>query len=127
MCIEASNHDTALRPHDAIHQPGGICGFHQINSKELVPNTCNESYENDWNFFLNGDLTVTYKLKNYGVVFPGWKDPRIHEELPLREYVLATSNEEIEKNGLKPCQNIPAKYSRNLASVKEQLKRDIEN
>jgi hypothetical protein len=57
----------------------------------------------------------------------GKNDPRIKEELPLREYILATYNNEIaEKYNLKHSTEIPSSYfSRTLSSVKEQLKREI--
>jgi hypothetical protein len=35
LCIEAANHDTGLRPHNAIHQPGGIAGVHLEITKEF--------------------------------------------------------------------------------------------
>jgi hypothetical protein len=57
---------------------------------------------------------------------PGWKDPRINEELTLREYIFATYNEEIAKKyEKKPCANVPAKYFRDLSTIREQLKRDM--
>ena len=77
---------------------------------------------------MNSDYTVKYKFRDYAKVFRGWKDPRINDELPLREYILATYNEEIAKKyNLKPADDIPASYFRDLSSIKEQLERDIEN
>jgi hypothetical protein len=35
LCVEAANHDTDLRPHNAIHQPGGIAGVHLEITKEF--------------------------------------------------------------------------------------------
>ncbi len=53
-------------------------------------------------------------------------DPKINEELPLREYILATYNEDIaRKYNLKPCTDIPSQYAnRNLATIREQLERE---
>jgi hypothetical protein len=69
-----------------------------------------------------------YYYRDFATVFPGWNNPRINEELPLREYILATYNQDIAKRyHLKPCPNIPLKYFRDLVSIKEQLKREIEN
>jgi hypothetical protein len=128
LCIKAANHDTKEKAHDAIHQPSGVVGFHYIDSKKLFSTTCSQSYEKDGGFYLNGDYTVEYKYRDFATVFPGWKDPRINEELPLREYILATYNKEIAKKyNLKPADDIPASYSRDLSSIKEQLKRDIAN
>ncbi|EFX65300.1 hypothetical protein DAPPUDRAFT_264900 [Daphnia pulex] len=60
------------------------------------------------------------------LVYPEWKDPRINEESPLREYILATYNNKIaEKCGRKPCPNVPASYFRVLSTIKEQLNMDI--
>ncbi|EFX66291.1 hypothetical protein DAPPUDRAFT_116524 [Daphnia pulex] len=99
----SANHDTKLTPHDTIHQPGGIAGLN-----------------------LNKDYSVFYNYKDYSKIFPGWKDPRIDEEMPVREYILATYNKQIaEKYKLKPSTNIPASYSRNLSSIKEQLEGEI--
>ncbi len=101
LCIEAANHDTQDRPHDTIHQPGGVAGLSCVGTEELNHRTCrhaiNESYEEDGSFYLNGDLTVDYPYRDYAKVFPGWKDPRIIEELPLRQYILTTYNKEISK------------------------------
>ena len=128
LCIEAANHDTKEKAHDAIHQPSGVVGFHYIDSKKLFSTTCSQSYEKDGGFYLNGDETVEYKYRDFATVLPGWKDPRINEELPLREYILATYNKEIAKKyNLKPADDIPASYSRDLSSIKQQLKRDIAN
>jgi hypothetical protein len=61
-------------------------------------------------------------------VVNGWKDPRINEELPLREYILAKYNEYIaQKYGLKPCPKIPPNYFRDLPTIKRQLQREIQN
>jgi hypothetical protein len=128
LCIEAANHDTKEKPHDAIHQPHGIAGFHYYGSDKLSSKTCSQSYEQDEGFYLNGDYTVSYKYRDFATVFPGWKDPRINEELPLREYIMAKYNEEIAKKyEAKPADDIPASYSRDLSFIKEQLKRDIAN
>jgi hypothetical protein len=127
LCIEAANHDTQDKPHDAVHQPGGVAGQSYMHTDELVHRTCHQSYEKDGSFHLNNDLTVSYRYRDYAKVFPGWKDPRSNEELPLREYILATYNKEIAKKyNKKPSTQIPSSYSsRTLSSMKEQLEREI--
>jgi hypothetical protein len=127
-CIEAANHDTKEKPHDAIHQPSGVVGLSYRGSDKLISTTCSQFYEKDHIFYLNGDYTVEYKYRDFATVFPGWKDPRINEELPLREYILATYNKQIAKKyNQKPADDIPASYSPNLSSIKERLKREIAN
>jgi hypothetical protein len=98
-----------------------------MHTDELVHRTCHQSYEENGSFHLNNDLTVSYRYRDYAKVFPGWKDPRINEELPLRKYILATYNKEIaQKYNKKPSTQIPSSYSsRTLSSIKEQLERDI--
>jgi hypothetical protein len=126
LCIEAFDHDTEHRPHDAIHQPGGVAGTNYRDTDELVHTTCSQSYEADRGFYLNKEDTVAKKYRDFSKVYPEWKDPRINEESPLREYILATYNNKIaEKYGLKPCRNVPASYFRVLSTIKEQLKMDI--
>jgi hypothetical protein len=127
LCIEAANHDTQDRPHDAVHQPGGVAGGYYLGTDELDHMTCSQSYEEENSFYLNGDLTVPYPYRDYAKVFSGWKDPRINEELPLRQYILATYNKEIaEIYNYKPSTEIPPSYSsRTLSSIKEQLEREI--
>jgi hypothetical protein len=73
-------------------------------------------------------LTVPYPYRDYAKVFSGWKDPRINEELPLRQYIFATYNNEIAKKyNKKPSTKIPPSYSsRTLSSIKEQLQREFE-
>ena len=128
LCIEAANHDTKEKPHEAIHQPDGVSGLSYRVSEKLSSTTCSQSYEKDEGFYLNGDYTVSYKYRDYATVFPGWKDPRMNEELPLREYIMATYNEKIAKKyNKKPADDIPASYSRDLSSIKEQLEREIAN
>ncbi len=127
LCIEAANHDTEDRPHDAVHQPKGVAGVHYVVTEELGHMTCSQSYEEDGTFHLNNDLTVSYRYRDYAKVFPGWKDPRINEELPLRQYILAKYNNEIAKKyNVKPSTKIPPSYSsRTLSEIKEQLEREI--
>ena len=127
LCIETANHDTDLRPHNAIHQPAGIAGVELITTNELFSTTCSQSYELNETFRPPND-DKWYNYRDFATVFPGWNNPRINEELPLREYILATYNQDIaEMYDLKPCSNIPSKYFRDLVSIKEQLNREIEN
>lgn len=126
LCMQSANHDTELRPHDAIHQPGGISGFCDRYTRELVSDTCNQSYEKDSRFYLDRNYDVSYKFKDFYKVFPGWRNPRIDEEMPLREYIFAMYNKEIsEMHNVYPCTRIPEKYFRDLFTIKKQLKRDI--
>jgi hypothetical protein len=125
LCIEAANHDTSLTPHDAIHQPAGITGLKNVNDSTLVSATCSDSYQENLRFRLS-DTSEWHDYSDYAKVFPGWKDPRINEESPVREYIFATYNEEIAKKyEKKPCPDVPAKYFRDLSTIREQLKRDI--
>ncbi len=124
FCIEAANHDTGLRPHNAIHQPGGIAGVCHAESKKLAAITCSEAYKLQAAFRIDDKI---YKYVDFAKIFPGWNNPRIKEELPICEYILATYNQDIAKMyDLKPCSKIPAKYFRDLTTIKEQLKREIE-
>jgi hypothetical protein len=126
LCIQSANHDTKLRPHDAIHQPGGISGLAYRGSNNLVSTTCSQSYEKGRGFYLGHNYDVMYKYKDYAKVFPGWKNPRIAEELPLREYILAVYNKDIARmHNTLPCTTIPSTYFRSLSTIKKQLKRDI--
>ena len=77
---------------------------------------------------MNSDYTVKYKFRDYAKVFRGWKDPRINDELPLREYILATYNKQIaEKYSVKHSSHIPASYFRDLSTIKEKLETEIAN
>ena len=77
LCIQSANHDTKLRPHDAIHQPGGLRGMAYRDIRNLVSTTCSQSYEKGKGFYLGHNFDVKYKYKDYANVFPGWKYPRI--------------------------------------------------
>ncbi len=126
LCIEAANHDTSLTPHDAIHQPAGIVGLSSKSDSTLLSKTCSDCHQNNWRFRLS-DTSEWQKYTDYAKVFPGWKDPRINEESPVREYIFAKYNEEIAKKyEKKPCPDVPAKYFRDLSTIREQLKRDID-
>ncbi len=127
LCIEPANHDTQLRPHDAIHQPGGIAGYSYYSTEELVSSTCSQDFEQDRGFYIKENHTVRYKYRDYDKVFPEWKNPKLQEELPVREYILATYNEDIAKKyNKKPAHDIPASYFRDLKSIKKQLENDIQ-
>jgi hypothetical protein len=135
LCIEATNHDTRITPHNAIHQPAGIVGVtyrgdpdglrnlpEQIPNS-LIPTTCSQRYALNRSFYLNGD--ELYHFRDFAKVFPGWKEPLINEGLPLREYIFATYNKEIAKVYHKvPCCEIPRNYFRDFWDVEEQLKMD---
>ena len=127
LCIEAINHNTSEIPHDSVHQPSGVVGVHGRHSKELRYKTCSQEYEEDNTIFFGKADTVGKKYKDFAKEFPGWKDPKINEESPLREYILATYNKELaEKHRVKPCPNVPASYFRVLSTIKEQLKMGID-
>lgn len=128
LCIETADHDTNLRPHDAIHQPAGVAGIHCSKSRTLFSETCSQSYECDATFRIHENDQQVFKYRNFDKVFPGWKNPRINEELPVREYILATHNEDLAKKyKMKPCADISSSFFRSLATVKEQLKRELQN
>ena len=126
LCIKPANHDPENDKHDAIHQPGGIAGFHYTKIDTLSETTCNQDFEQDGTFYLDGNYSVPYKFRNFDKVFPGWENPRICQDLPLREYILANYNEVIaSKYNLKPCTNIPPKYrSRKLEYIRQELERE---
>jgi hypothetical protein len=127
LCIEAFNHDTLHRPHDAVHQPGGVVGHICRHTDELAQITCSQGYEADRGFYLHKEDTVAKRFRDFSKVYPEWKDPRIYEESPLREFILATYNNSIaEKYGRKPCSGVPVRYFRVLSTIKEQLKMDID-
>ncbi len=50
LCIEAANHDIQDRPHDTIHQPGGVAGQSYMHTDELVHRTCHQCYQEDRTF-----------------------------------------------------------------------------
>ena len=80
-------------------------------------------------FINQGDTnsTVSRKYTEFAEVYPGWKVPRINEEIPIRQYILATYNKDIAKKyKLKPCSKIPSAYFRDLLTIREQLTRDTE-
>ena len=61
--------------------------------------------------------------KDFGVVFPDWLQPTFMEHLPLREYILATYNQQIAKHyKKKPSVDIPPEYHHNLYNIRLQLK-----
>lgn len=127
LCIEPANHDIKQQPHDAIHQPGGVVGVCYTTTRKLDSQTCSQCFEQDQTFYLGEDSKVSHKYRDYDKVFPGWKNPRLKEELPVREYILANYNEEIaQKYKLKPADDIPETYFRDLSFFKEQLKREID-
>ena len=76
----------------------------------LLPNVQEfSSYGIDAPFVIDGNNSVLYKYRNFGKVFPGWKDPLRKEALPLREYIFAIYNEDIaEMYGRDPYSNIPS-------------------
>ena len=72
----------------------------------------------DRNFYPTATETVMRKFRDFAGVFPGWKGPRINEELPLRQYILATYKEDLTKlYNVKPCSTIPPKYFRFLPNI----------
>ena len=125
LCIEVANHDTTHKPHDAIHQPGGIAGVYYRETGTLVATTCSESFINDEGFYKYRDDPVVHKYRDFSKVYPEWMDPKINEQMQLRQYILAIYNEDIaNKYGFKPCTNIPAHFFRDLISIRENLKKD---
>ncbi|EFX76005.1 hypothetical protein DAPPUDRAFT_322835 [Daphnia pulex] len=100
---------------------------HEGFAKELSPEVVDQFYEEDCSFYFSKEDTVAKKYRDFTKIYPSWKDPRINEESPLREYILATYNNKIaEKCGLKPCPDVPQSYFRVLSTIKEQLKMEID-
>ena len=65
------------------------------------------------------------KYSDFSKIYPDWMNPKINEEIQLRQYILATYNEDIAKKyAKKPCTNIPSNFPRDLATIREQRKRD---
>ena len=78
-------------------------------------------------FYPDSTSKVSRKYTEFAEVYPGWKVPRINEEIPIRQYILATYNKDIAKKyKLKPCSKIPSAYFRDLLTIREQLTRDTE-
>ncbi len=63
LCIKAANHDTQDRPHDAVHQPGGVAGTHYVYTEELDHKTCSQSYEEDDTFHLDNRFDFRLSLQ----------------------------------------------------------------
>ena len=98
----------------------------QQRTDQLKQTTCSQRYEEDGTIFFGDADTVGKKYKEFAKEFPGWKDPKIKEESPLREYIVATYNKEIAaKYGVQPCPDVPASYFRVLSTIKEQLKTQV--
>jgi hypothetical protein len=135
LCIEAANHDTRITPHDAIHQPAGIVGVsYRVGSdlpdqipNSLIATTCSQRYALDRSFYPNPDSEESYSFEEFFMVFPGWKNPLINEDVPLRQYIFAQYNDEIaEQYHQEPCVEIPRNYYRDLWAVKKQLEMDTQ-
>lgn len=90
LCIEATNHDTRITPHNAIHQPAGIVGVAYREDPDgrsnypdqlpdsLIPMTCSQRYALNRSFYLNSD--ELYYFRDFARVFPGWKEPLIKKK-----------------------------------------------
>ena len=135
LCIEAANHDTRITPHNAIHQPAGIVGVsYRVGSdlpdqipNSLIATTCSQRYALDRSFYPNPDSEESYSFEEFFMVFPGWKNPLINEDVPLRQYIFAQYNDEIaEQYHMEPCVEIPRNYYRDLWAIKKQLEMDTQ-
>jgi hypothetical protein len=77
--------------------PTALC----IHTEELDHTTCSQSHEEEGKFFLKGDFRFDCcrlsLQRDFAKVFLGWKDYRIDEELPLRQYISAEYNNKIAK------------------------------
>jgi hypothetical protein len=85
--------------------------LHFANTEELDHTTCSRCmswrqissrrrlYRTVATFFLKGnfrfDCCRLFLQRDFAEVFTGWQDPRINEELPLRDYISAEYNNEI--------------------------------
>lgn len=125
LCMEPANHNTKLKLHDTIHQPDGLGGVKDRNTKILGHVACSQ-YEDGVTLY-RGDEKLG-EFRNFETIFPGWMKPKFREHWHLREYIIANYHEDIAKrHGAKPCSGIPEEYNRDLDCIRDHLQSQIQN
>ena len=121
VAVCASSRPITTQPSDRMTlfiNQGGLVGIYSRSKRKLVHISCSQSCEMDGKFNPDTNSTVSRKYTEFAEVYPGWKVPRINEEIPIRQYILATYNKDIAKKyKLKPCSKIPSAYFRDLLTI----------
>jgi len=131
-CIHSSGHSGK---HDTVHQPLGLAGLHNYDTKFLVPETCAQcvAITTERNFratSLGMDSFVPYK--DFEKHFPQWVLPTEFSsrgQVKLREYIFAHYQEDLVQkySKTKICPDIPTEYKNlNLKELRHELDNIIE-
>jgi hypothetical protein len=114
-CIHSSGHSGK---HDTVHQPKGLAGYHNTDTKSLVPESCTECVALPRDHRFNAprfgiDSYVPYK--DFEKHFPEWVLPNEFsspEPVKLREYIFAHYQEDLVQkySETKICPDIPIEY-----------------
>jgi hypothetical protein len=130
-CIHSSGHSGK---HDTVHQPRGLSGIYNYDTKSLVPESCTQcvalATEPTFRAAHFGiDSFVPYK--DFGKHFPQWVLPTEFSSrgpVKLREYIFAHYQEDLVQKywGTKICPDIPTEYkNHNLKELRHELENNI--
>ena len=121
LCILPFGHKSAEK-HNTFHQSRALSGGYWTETCDpplagsLAAHNCSTSGNAQ---FWHADKWNDYK--DFGVVFPDWLQPTFMKHLPLREYILATYNEQMSVFALFSLHNLPLIHHFASASICYQM------
>ncbi|CAK4077552.1 unnamed protein product [Aphanomyces euteiches] len=107
--------------HDTYHQPTGLTGWHDKNSRELDPGSCFSNAGANVSFQHGKDKYYPYK--DFNKVFPNWSQPIKKQPLRLREYMFCNFQDNLVAMYARPkkCTVIPCEYNHSLQDIKQTI------
>ncbi|KAH7442702.1 hypothetical protein KP509_03G099800 [Ceratopteris richardii] len=129
-CYNYLNHEGVL--HDCIHQPSGLKGSKDRDTRELWEMTCLESLEKkSVMIFSDGDGKESRRVpySDFAKEFPAWKEPSSTQptSIYVRESIFFNYQKQLaeyyRRHNVKPCppHKMPANYNHDLRQLREQL------
>lgn len=130
LCRAAAGHTTdpseERRRHDTDHQPSGLFGTYQYETRELIPDSCSTNIVGNYTFPYT-NIRDQRRYSEFGICFPTWKQPPplITNANEVGQYVFYHHQNELAKyHKCEPCTDIPCSFNRSLDEL-EQKQKDI--
>jgi hypothetical protein len=129
-CVHPKGH---YAKHNTLHQPAGLAGMSDEESKKLVDQTCSQSVALDAEFQVGGtsETKIWVQYKDFEKYFPGWKLPTEGlGTIKVREHIFAHYQREliIKYPFAKINRNIPSEYkNHDLKALRCELENIIKS
>ncbi len=121
-----TNPSEERRLHDTDHQPSGLFGTYQYETRELIPDSCSTNIVGNYTFAYTS-VNDQRSYSEFSLCFPEWKQPPplTTNANEVGQYIFYHYQNELAKyHKCNPCTDIPSSFDRSIDEL-EQNQRDI--